>query len=83
MSNFRAITDEWFTSAKSAISSIDSEFNNWNDQKASKTKSQFSMQKHLIENEIKGQADVVLSRINEMGKQYQLVEELTRKIKVY
>lgn len=83
MSNFRAITDEWYSSAKSLISNIDSELNNWNDQKSSKTKSQFNTQKHLIENEIKGQADIVLSRINEMGKQYQVVEELTRKIKVY
>ena len=83
MSNFRAITDEWYSSAQSIIRSIDSELNNWNDQKSNKTKSQVKTQKHLIENEIKGQADILLASINEMGKQYQVVEELTRKIKVY
>lgn len=83
MSNFRSITDEWYISAKTLIGSIDSELNNWNDQKSSKIKSKFNVQKYLVENEIKGQADILLSHINEMGKQYQIVEDLSLKIKVY
>lgn len=82
MSNFRDITNEWYSCANQIIKVIDKEFYYWNDEKSKEFKSQFDDQKGLIQGELKGKAEMLSVRILELRNQCKVVEELIKNMRI-